>query len=76
MPDTLDVAPFALALGRKSIAGAGAGGTVETQEMLDFCAKHDLTADIELIATQDINTGLERLAANDVKYRFVVDMTA
>lgn len=76
VPDSIDVAPFALVLGRKSIAGAGAGGTLENREMLDFCVQHQITADIELIGRDDINTGLERLAANDVKYRFVIDLTA
>lgn len=76
LPDSFDVAPFAMVLGRRSIAGAGAGGTAENREMLDFCVQHQITADIELIGREDINTALERLAANDVKYRFVVDLTA
>ena len=76
LPDTFDVAPFALTLGRRSIAGAGAGGTAENREMLDFCVRHRITADIELVGQDEINTALKRLAGNDVKYRFVVDLSA
>ncbi len=54
--------------------GAAVGGTRETSEMLDFCAEHGITADVELIAQDEINKAFERLAANDVKYRFVIDM--
>ena len=50
------------------------GGIKETQEMLDFCGKHNITSDIELIAMQEINTAFERITKNDVKYRFVIDM--
>ena len=46
----------------------------ETQEMLDFCAKHNIAADIELIRMNDINTSMERLAKSDVRYRFVIDV--
>ncbi|MFI5844665.1 NAD(P)-dependent alcohol dehydrogenase [Catenuloplanes sp. NPDC051500] len=74
LPASFDVAPFALAVGRKSIAGAGAGGTRSTREMLEFSAAHGITADIEVVGTGDINTALKRLEANDVKYRFVIDM--
>jgi alcohol dehydrogenase (NADP+) len=73
LPDGFDVSPFALALGRRSIAGSGGGGTRETTEMLDFCAEHGITADVEIVGPADINTALARLAANDVKYRFVID---
>ncbi|EAR12914.1 alcohol dehydrogenase, zinc-containing [Polaribacter irgensii 23-P] len=61
-------------MGRKRIAGSLIGGIKETQEMLDFCGKHNITSDIELIAMQDINTAFERITSNDVKYRFVIDM--
>ncbi|AUC84332.1 hydroxyacid dehydrogenase [Polaribacter sp. ALD11] len=60
--------------GRKRIAGSLIGGIKETQEMLDFCGKHNITSDIELIDMQDINTAFKRVTANDVKYRFVIDM--
>jgi uncharacterized zinc-type alcohol dehydrogenase-like protein len=61
-------------MGRKRIAGSLIGGLKETQEMLDFCGKHNITSDIELIAMQEINTAFERILSNDVKYRFVIDM--
>jgi uncharacterized zinc-type alcohol dehydrogenase-like protein len=50
------------------------GGIAETQEMLDFCGKHDITADVEMIEIQNINEAYERMIKSDVKYRFVVDM--
>lgn len=65
---------FPLILGRRSIAGSVIGGLPETQEMLDFCAKHKITADIEQIAMGDINKAYDRMMKNDVKYRFVIDM--
>jgi uncharacterized zinc-type alcohol dehydrogenase-like protein len=61
-------------MGRKRIAGSLIGGIKETQEMLDFCGKHSITSDIELITMQEINTAFERITNNDVKYRFVIDM--
>ncbi|MGW4945032.1 NAD(P)-dependent alcohol dehydrogenase [Actinoplanes sp. NPDC004185] len=71
----LTVNPMSLIQGAKTIAGAGSGGTRETQEMLDFCARHHLTADIETLPQLQVNEALERLARNDVRYRFVLDMT-
>jgi uncharacterized zinc-type alcohol dehydrogenase-like protein len=65
---------FPLIGGRRSIAGSAIGGIPETQEMLDFCAKYHITADIEKIKIQDINTSYERMLKSDVKYRFVIDM--
>lgn len=59
---------------RRQIAGSLIGGIKETQEMLDFCAEHNITSDIELIAIQEINTAYERMVKGDVKYRFVIDM--
>lgn len=59
---------------RRSLAGSLIGGIAETQEMLDFCAEHDITSDIELIAMDDINEAYERMLKSDVKYRFVIDM--
>lgn len=58
---------------RRSIAGSMIGGIPETQEMLDFCAKHDIVSDIELIRADEINTAYERMLKGDVKYRFVID---
>lgn len=63
-----------LVMGRKRVAGSLIGGIKETQEMLDFCGKHNITSDIELIDMQDINTAYNRVTKNDVKYRFVIDM--
>lgn len=67
-------AVFNLILHRRSIAGSVIGGISETQEMLDFCAKHDITAEIETIAMPSINNAYERMLKSDVKYRFVIDM--
>ena len=62
------------AAGRKLVGGSNIGGLKETQEMLDFCAKHNITADIEVIKMDQINTAMERLRKADVKYRFVIDV--
>ena len=62
--------------GRKSIAGSGIGGLAETQEMIDFCAQHDIVSDVEMIDIQDINAAYDRLQKNDVHYRFVIDMAS
>ena len=61
-------------LGRRSIAGSCIGGIAETQEMLDFCGEHNITADSEVIRMDEINEAFERLLKSDVKYRFVIDM--
>lgn len=61
-------------MGRKSIAGSLIGGIAETQELLDFCGKHNITSDVEIINIQDINQAYERMLKSDVKYRFVIDM--
>ena len=60
--------------GRKLVGGSATGGMKETQEMMDFAAKHHITADIELIPMNYINTAMERLIKGDVKYRFVIDV--
>jgi uncharacterized zinc-type alcohol dehydrogenase-like protein len=60
-------------MGRRSVAGSVIGGIPETQEMLDFCAQHKITADVEVVAIQQVNEAYERLAKSDVKYRFVID---
>jgi alcohol dehydrogenase (NADP+) len=65
-----------LLFGRKKVSGSIIGGIRETQEMLDFCGKHNVTADIEMIGANDINNAYERLLKNDVKYRFVIDMAS
>jgi uncharacterized zinc-type alcohol dehydrogenase-like protein len=61
-------------MGRKAIAGSLIGGIAETQELLDFCGKHNITSDIEVIKMQEINTAYERMLKSDVHYRFVIDM--
>jgi uncharacterized zinc-type alcohol dehydrogenase-like protein len=68
------VSAFPLLMKRRSIAGSGIGGIQETQEMLDFCSKHNIVSDVEVVPTTKINEAYKRLAANDVKYRFVVDL--
>jgi len=72
----LPVAAFSVILGRKSFAGSMIGGIAETQEMLDFCGKHNITADIEMIDMNQINEAYERLLKGDIKYRFVIDMAS
>lgn len=59
---------------RRSIAGSGVGGLAETQEMLDFCAIHDITAEVEVLPIDKVNEAFERLKRNDVRYRFVLDL--
>ena len=75
-PMPLQIASFNLIFGRHQLAGSGIGGIRETQEMLDFCAEHGITADVELIPIQQINEAFERLVKSDVKYRFVIDMAS
>lgn len=70
----LEVGAFNVVHGRKSFSGSNIGGIAETQEVLDFCAEHNITADIELIDIQQVNQAFERLEKGDVKYRFVIDM--
>ncbi len=67
---------FNLIFKRRQIAGSLIGGIKETQEMLDFCAEHNITSDIEIIAIKDINKAYERMLKGDVKYRFVIDMAS
>ncbi|WP_407563156.1 NAD(P)-dependent alcohol dehydrogenase [Streptomyces sp. 184] len=68
--DTMD-----LLIGRKKLGSAGSGGRPSTAAMLRFCAEHEITADIELLPSSQVNTALERLERNDVRYRFVLDMS-
>ncbi|MGC3971147.1 MAG: NAD(P)-dependent alcohol dehydrogenase [Pirellulales bacterium] len=65
-----------LIMGRKAIAGSVIGGIAETQEMLDFCAEHGITSDIEMIRMQEIDAAFDRMLKSDVKYRFVIDMAS
>ena len=73
-PKPAEIAAFSLLGGRKSLAGSGIGGIAETQEMLDFCAEHNIVSDIELIDIKDITASYERMVKGDVRYRFVIDM--
>jgi uncharacterized zinc-type alcohol dehydrogenase-like protein len=72
----LAVGVFGLIFGRRSFSGSPIGGIPETQEMLDFCGKHNITADVEVIAMQQVNEAYERMAKSDVKYRFTIDMAS
>lgn len=69
----MQIGIFPLLGGRKSVAGSGIGGIKETQEMLDFCAEHNIVSDIELIDIKDITNAYERMLKGDVRYRFVID---
>lgn len=70
------VSAFGLLFGRRSISGSLIGGIRETQEMLDFCGEHNITADVEVIPIQKINEAYERMLKSDVKYRFSIDMAS
>jgi len=72
----LPVFAFSLLFGRRSLAGSIIGGLKETQEMLDFCGTHNITADVEVIPIQAVNKAYERLVKSDVKYRFSIDMAS
>ncbi len=75
-PNPQGVAVFQLLMPRRHISGSLIGGIPETQEMLDFCGKHGVVCDIELIRMQQINEAYERMLKSDVKYRFVIDMAS
>ena len=72
----LGVSAFSLIFGRRSLSGSAIGGIAETQEMLDFCGAHNITADVEVIPIQKVNEAYERLVKSDVKYRFSIDMAS
>jgi uncharacterized zinc-type alcohol dehydrogenase-like protein len=72
----LPVAAFPLLMRRRSLSGSLIGGLPETQEMLDFCGKHNITSEIEMIRMDQINEAYERMLKSDVKYRFVIDMAS
>jgi len=73
-PAPSEIMGLALIMGRRSLVGSLIGGLPETQEMLDFCAEHEIVSDIELIPIRDIQKSYERMLKGDVKYRFVIDM--
>ena len=70
------IAVFSLTGRRRSLAGSTIGGIPETQEMLDFCGKHNIVCDIELIPIQQVNEAYERVMRSDIKYRFVIDIAS
>jgi uncharacterized zinc-type alcohol dehydrogenase-like protein len=72
----LAVSAFSLITARRSLSGSAIGGIPETQEMLDFCGQHNITADVEVIPIQKVNEAYERLLRSDVKYRFSIDMAS
>lgn len=73
-PTPAQINGFSLLAGRKSLAGSTIGGLPETQEMLDYCAEHNITSDVEVINIKDINKAYVRMLKSDVHYRFVIDM--
>lgn len=77
MPDKpYPVSAYGLLFGRRSLSGSSIGGIAETQEMLDFCGKHNITADVEVVPIQKVNEAYDRLFKADVKYRFSIDMAS
>ena len=72
----IPIGAFSLTSRRRSLAGSQIGGIRETQEMLDFCAKHQIVCDIELVPIQRVNEAYERVLKSDVRYRFVIDMAS
>jgi uncharacterized zinc-type alcohol dehydrogenase-like protein len=72
----LPISVFGLIFKRRSLSGSPIGGLAETQEMLDFCGKHNITSDVEVIPIQKVNEAYERLLKSDVKYRFSIDMAS
>ncbi|MCE0722673.1 MULTISPECIES: NAD(P)-dependent alcohol dehydrogenase [Legionella] len=74
--ESIPVNPFSMISRRRSLAGSMIGGIKETQEMLDFCGKHNIASDIELIPIHQVNEAYERVVKSDVRYRFVIDMAS
>ncbi len=75
-PDMLQLPPVHMLFTRKAVAGSLIGGLPETQQMLDYCAEHNITSDVEVIPIQQINQAYERILKGDVKYRFVIDIAS
>jgi alcohol dehydrogenase (NADP+) len=74
--EPIPVAAFSLIMGNRRLAGSAIGGIAETQEMLDYCAEHKVVSDIEVIPVQKVNEAYERMIRNDVRYRFVIDISS
>ena len=75
-PNPANIPAMTLIFGRKSFAGSLIGGIAETQEMLDYCAEHNIVSDVEVIPMKDINNAYDRMVKGDVRYRFVIDMAS
>jgi uncharacterized zinc-type alcohol dehydrogenase-like protein len=75
-PKPSPITPFRLILNRRSLTGSLIGGIQETQEMLDYCAQHNIVSDVEVVKMSYINEAYKRMLKGDVKYRFVVDMSS
>ncbi|AMP05727.1 zinc-binding dehydrogenase family protein [Collimonas pratensis] len=73
---SIPLSALSLVVGRRSLSGSLMGSIKETQEMLDFCGRHDIAAEIQTIRIQDVNDAYERLEKNDVRYRFVIDIAS
>jgi uncharacterized zinc-type alcohol dehydrogenase-like protein len=73
-PDPIAIASIPFIFQGKEVAGSLIGGIAETQEMLDYCAEHNITSDVEVIDIKDINQAYERMERSDVKYRFVINL--
>ena len=74
--EPLSVQTGSIVSSQKSLVGSGIGSIRETQEMLNFCAEHDLGSEIEIINIQDVNEAWDRVVASDVKFRFVIDIAS
>jgi uncharacterized zinc-type alcohol dehydrogenase-like protein len=70
----MQIGAFSLTIARRSLAGSVIGGIRQTQEMLDFCSKNNITCDIELVPIQKVNEAYQRVLDSDVRYRFVIDI--
>ena len=75
-PEPTPVAAMSLIAGNRRLAGSAIGGIPETQEMLDYCARHEIGADVEIIPIQKVNEAYDRMIRNDVRYRFVIDIAS
>ena len=75
-PEPIPVSAWSLIAGNRRLAGSSIGGIPETQEMLDYCARHEIGADVEVIPIQKVNEAYERMIRNDVRYRFVIDLAS
>src|SRR2546428_3541961 len=75
-PEPTPVSAWSLVGGNRRLAGSSIGGIPETQEMLEYCARHEIGADVEVIPIQKVNEAYERMIRNDVRYRFVIDIAS